>query len=106
MLRPIDFLNTWFDRDISHPLRCEVETVVDQPTVAEIRFATRYFSYTVTADLMHGESFLGCTCFDRKQRTTRYLPEGPVCDQTWQEIVDAINESEMICKRPLPGHLF
>jgi hypothetical protein len=103
---PINSLKLWFERDIRHATWRDVETLVDQPSVAEIRFATKYYRYTITADELHGQKFLGCTSFDRQHRTTKYLAEGLVDEKTWTEVVEAIDENELICSRPLPGRLF
>jgi hypothetical protein len=103
---PLDSLKQWFNRDIRQVTWREVDTIVDQPSVAEIRSSTKSFVYTITADENHGRSYLGCTCFDRQRRVTRYLPKGVVSHETWDDIAQAIHANEMIRDRPLPGRLF
>ena len=87
-------MRQWFERDVDFLTWREVETVVDQPCVAEVRFSTGRFSYTVTADVNHGESFLGGTCFDRVGRQSRDLVEGDCSERTWGRIVAEILENE------------
>ena len=105
-MRPIDNLKRWFERDIRLATWREVEAIVDQPHVAEIRFSTDRFTYTVTADTNHGESYLGCTCFERERRRGRDLPDGKFSQGTWAEIVEAITDNEIVPVRPPPGLLF
>lgn len=93
-MRLIDKLKDWFERDVHLMSWREVETVVDQPCVAEVRFSTGRFSYTVTADVNHGESFLGGTCFDRVGRQSRDLVEGDCSERTWGRIVAEILGNE------------
>ena len=93
-MRLIDELKAWFERDVHLMSWREVETVVDQPSVAEVRFSTGRFNYTVTADVNHGESFLGGTCFDRVGRQSRDLVEGDCSERTWGRIVAEILENE------------
>ena len=93
-MRLIDNLKDWFERDVDFMTLREVEAVVDQPSVAEVRFSTGRFNYTVTADVNHGESFLGGTCFDRVGRQSRDLVEGDCSERTWGRIVAEILENE------------
>ena len=93
-MRLIDNLKDWFERDVEFVTWREVEAVVDQPSVAEIRFSTGRFRYVVTADVNHGESFLGGTCFDRVGRQSRDLSEGDCSERTWGRIVAEILENE------------
>ena len=93
-MRLIDNLKDWFERDVDFMTLREVEAVVDQPSVAEVRFSTGRFIYTVTADVNHGESFLGGTCFDRVGRQSRDLVEGDCSERTWGRIVAEILENE------------
>lgn len=105
----IETLKLWFERDIRHSTWRNVDKLVDQPHVAEIRFSTDRFTYTITADNNHGESYLGCTCFERQRRRGRDLPDGLFSAETWSEIVEAITENEIIPVRsppPPPGCLF
>ncbi len=92
---PLDQLRRWFIRDIRHVDWQEVDIPVDQLHAAEIRFTTKFHIYTITADESHGESFLGCTCFDRQRRTTGFLPEGYFDEDTWTDIAEAIEDKEM-----------
>ena len=93
-MRLIDELKGWFERDVHWMAWREVEAVVDQPCVAEIRFSTGRFRYVVTADVSHGESFLGGTHFDRVGRQSRDLVEGDCSERTWGRIVAEILENE------------
>lgn len=93
-MRLIDELKAWFERDVHMMTWREVEAIVDQPRVAEIRFSTERFRYVVTADVNHGESFLGGTCFDRVGRQSRDLSEGDCSERTWDKIVVEILENE------------
>lgn len=102
-MRLIDELKAWFERDVHMMTWREVEAVVDQPSVAEIRFSTGRFRYVVTADVNHGESFLGGTCFDRVGRQSRDLPEGDCSERTWAKIVAEILENERGPVRPAQG---
>lgn len=102
---PIDDLRRWFERDIRFTTWRQVDTLVQQANAVEIQFSTKFHVYTITADERLGQSFLGCTCFDRMRRTTRYFPEGYFDEDVWHDIVEAIEDNEMI--RPAPrGHLF
>ena len=99
-------LKLWFERDLRKIGWPKVEVRVDQSEVAEIRFSTKFFTYTLTADTLHRESFLGGTCFDRIRQTTVDLPESQFKSETWTKIVEAIEELELISCRPRPGRLF
>ena len=93
-MRLIEELKAWFERDVHMMTWREVEAVVDQPSVAEVRFSTGRFVYTVTVDVNHGESFLGGTCFDRVGRQSWDLVEGDCSERTWGRIVAEILENE------------
>lgn len=95
----IEEIRRWFERDVDFLTWREVEAVVDQPSVAEIRFSMGRFSYTMTADVNHGESFLGGTCFDRVGQQSRDLVEGDCSERTWGRIVAEILENERAAVR-------
>lgn len=80
--------------------------IVDQPSVAEIRLATKHHVYSITANALHDQNFLGCTCYNRQRQTTSYLAEGLLDEEIWSEIAKAIEEIEMLVAKALPGRLF
>lgn len=98
-MTPMDMLKQWFERDIRLTTWAEVEKLVEQPLVAEIRFSTDLFTYTITVDANHGENYLGCTCFERSRRRGCDLPDGKFSRETWAEIVAAITENEILAVR-------
>lgn len=98
-MTPMDMLRQWFERDIRLATWAEVEKLVEQPLVAEIRFSTDQFTYTITVDANHGENYLGCTCFERSRRRGGDLPDGTFSKETWAEIVAAITENEILAVR-------
>ncbi len=79
---------------------------MDQPSVAEIRFATKHHIYSITANALHDQNFLGCACYNRQRRTTSYLAEGLLDEEISSEIAEAIDEIEMLVAKPLPSSLF
>lgn len=99
-MTPMDMLKLWFERDIRLVSWVEVEKRVEQPLVAEIRFSTDRFTYTITVDANHGENYLGCTCFERSRRRGCDLPDGKFSKETWAEIIAAITENEILPDRP------
>jgi len=98
-MTPMELLKKWVERDIRLVTWYQVEKLVEQPRVAEIRFSTDRFTYTVTVDANHGENYLGCTCFERSRRRGCDLPDGKVTRETWAEIVAAITENEIAATR-------
>jgi hypothetical protein len=99
-MTPMELLRQWFERDVRLVTWSEVEKLVEQSLVAEIRFSTERFTYTITVDANHGENYLGCTCFERTRRRGCDLPDGKFSKETWAEIMAAISENEILPDRP------
>lgn len=89
----MDMLKSWIERDIRLVTWQEVQIRVEHALVAEIRFPTDLFTYTIIVDANHGENHLGYICFQRSRRRGCDLPDGNLSKKTWAEIVAAITEN-------------
>jgi hypothetical protein len=91
---PLDQLRTWFERDLVRPTWGEVDVLVARPEAASIRSSTRRFTYTIHADVDGGDGYLGCTCTLNGERRGRDLPDGPLAESTWLEVLADLVDQE------------
>jgi hypothetical protein len=94
----LDDIKQWFDRD----LRSRV-TLIPPADPDSFQFRTDQFVYTVTVK----DNWLGCTCRTRfnapGEDHPRFadLPDGPLTEETWQQIVEEIKRMEIKTYRGL-----
>ena len=83
-MKLLETLRQWFRRDFLDFPKERIEWLVDQEQVGEFRFETDSFIYTITADTLHGEDYLGCVCKERTPPRWPDLPDGPFDEKTCQ----------------------
>ena len=93
-LAPVRQLQLWYEQYFKRPDWNEVRVLESTPERASIQFSSTRFTYTVHADTEEESGYLGCTCTENGQQRGCDLPDGPMTDETWREIVTAVMEQE------------